>query len=63
MPHPKSDIARTVTVSLGGTASTASLEVLPSAMMRHADLLLYRAKQEGRNRAIVEEFEVVPAAT
>jgi two-component system cell cycle response regulator len=40
-----------VTVSIG-VASRETLDSSPSAMLKRADLALYRAKHEGRNRVI-----------
>ena len=51
IPHAKSAAAAYVTISLGGTAAVAHPDFSPPELLRRADLLLYRAKQDGRNRA------------
>jgi diguanylate cyclase (GGDEF)-like protein len=61
MPHLKSSVARCVTVSLGGTSTVPHPDFVPPDLVRGADQLLYRAKQEGRNRALVEAFSVEKA--
>jgi diguanylate cyclase (GGDEF)-like protein len=56
IPHEKSSVARRLTISLGGTSVHADAELSPSDLVNCADALLYRAKQEGRNRDVVEPF-------
>jgi len=56
IPHFKSSVARCVTISLGGTATVPHLDFTVSGLVRSADDLLFRAKKEGRNRALVEAY-------
>ena len=56
MPHGKSSVARHVTISLGGTAAAPHPDFTAEELVSFADRLLYRAKQTGRNKAIVEPF-------
>jgi diguanylate cyclase (GGDEF)-like protein len=60
IPHEKSSVARRLTISLGGTAVQADAELSPSDLVSCADALLYRAKQEGRNRDVVKPFAECP---
>ena len=50
-PHAASPVAGTLTISLGIAA--AQQDDTPDALYHRADLALYRAKSEGRNRAVV----------
>ncbi len=52
--HPASPASEVVTVSVGGVAERPARDSNVDALIRHADVLLYRAKAEGRNRVIVE---------
>ena len=45
-----------MTISLGGTATVPHLDFTVSGLVRSADDLLFRAKKEGRNRALVEAY-------
>ena len=56
IPHFKSPVAKSVTVSLGGTAAIPHPDFTAPDVVRAADDLLFRAKKEGRNRALVETF-------
>jgi diguanylate cyclase (GGDEF)-like protein len=60
VPHEKSTVAPHVTISLGGTSAIAHPDHSPTDLLRCADMLLFRAKQEGRNRALVEAFAAAP---
>jgi len=54
IPHPDSDVAQVVTISLGvATARTGNIDS-PQELIERADRALYRAKRSGRNR-IVED--------
>ncbi|MEM9482571.1 MAG: CHASE2 domain-containing protein [Cyanobacteria bacterium P01_F01_bin.116] len=49
LPHSNSDTATHVTMSLGVTSLSPTLEIPPSALIEMADLGLYTAKKSGRN--------------
>jgi len=55
IPHARSLTGSVLTVSGGGVLIAPSAQTNASAILSHADRLLYRAKQDGRNRVIVEE--------
>lgn len=50
IPHPRSPVADTVTISLGVTTIPPETEVDPGEVVDRADKLLYEAKESGRNR-------------
>ena len=50
--HTASNVADHVTVSIGGVSMVPEAGHSPSAMVEAADRLLYKAKQEGRNRLV-----------
>jgi diguanylate cyclase (GGDEF)-like protein len=56
IPHFKSSVSNSVTVSLGGTSAVPRPDFTAFDLVRSADDLLFRAKKEGRNRALVEAF-------
>jgi sigma-B regulation protein RsbU (phosphoserine phosphatase) len=53
IPHQNSDTSNIVTVSVGVTSLLPSPQQKPSTLIKQADIALYNAKQQGRNRAIV----------
>ncbi len=55
IPHHHSDISKVVTASVGITSLIPSPKQEPSTLLIQADVALYRAKQQGRNQAIVFE--------
>lgn len=57
IPHPASTANPVVTVSLGLTSITPSLEQLPYILIGQADLALYIAKDAGRNRSMCFEAQ------
>lgn len=58
LPHSGSDIAGHVTVSIGVASVPATHSGLPARLVAAADAALYRAKREGRNRAVLAESPV-----
>ncbi len=52
IPHQNSDISDIVTVSLGVTSLIPNLNQVPSILIKQADVALYSAKQQGRNRSV-----------
>ena len=52
IPHPDSDVAQVVTISLGvATARTGHIDS-PEELIERADRALYRAKHGGRDRIV-----------
>lgn len=58
IPHEKSTISSTVTISLGVACASQVLGLDPSALLKAADQLLYRAKNEGRGCVRAERVVV-----
>ncbi len=52
--HRASPISEFVTVSLGVSSIVPTADMLPTAIVNIADLGLYEAKQNGRNRAVLK---------
>ncbi|MCY7406332.1 MAG: diguanylate cyclase [Alkalinema sp. CAN_BIN05] len=53
IPHQNSDISDMVTVSVGITTLIPSPKQKSSTLIQEADIALYRAKQQGRNRSVI----------
>lgn len=53
LPHSRSDVAAIVTVSIGIACFDASNAIDIDAMLRAADVQLYRAKEAGRDQACI----------
>lgn len=50
LPHKGSEISDHVTVSIGVLTSTTIMMVQPEELFKECDILLYKAKKNGRNR-------------
>ncbi len=53
IPHQNSDISDRVTASVGITSLIPSPKQKSETLIQQADIALYRAKQQGRNQAVV----------
>lgn len=51
--HENSKCCEFVSVSVGGVSQTSGISFSPELLVLNADKILYRSKQEGRNRVIV----------
>ncbi len=63
IPHPRSPIARVVTVSLGIATMVPLAGSRPEDLVGRADAALYRAKEGGRNRVSLSEDDVGDSPT
>ena len=53
IPHPASPTGPHLTVSCGCIIASELADIAPSGLIEHCDRLLYRAKEEGRNRTVI----------
>ncbi len=54
IPHAASPVGPVVTISLGAATVRPDAGGMPLAVIAQADMALYRAKQQGRNRVVLE---------
>ncbi|WP_347259536.1 diguanylate cyclase [Rudaea sp.] len=57
-----SDRRSVVTISCGGVTADVNCTPSPAALLRQADVLLYKAKRQGRNRVVVQRCTPPPEA-
>ncbi len=57
IPHIYSSVADIVTVSVGATTVTPDIQLTTNGLLQKADRLLYKAKNDGRNRVCALESE------
>ena len=55
MPHSKSDVSEWVTISIGLATCVPSVKSTQATLLSFADEALYKAKANGRNRAVVSD--------
>jgi len=53
IPHPASPTAPHLTISCGCVVASELADVEPRVLLEHCDRLLYRAKEDGRDRAVI----------
>lgn len=54
LSHHQSQVSDCITLSLGVSQLIPSIDIAPAALIKQADLGLYEAKQQGRDRAILK---------
>jgi len=53
LPHTQSQVADIITVSVGVSCVIPNIDIAPGSLIKQADLGLYAAKQQGRDRAVL----------